>query len=98
MRVRAISSIRVDNPSAFGLIPAYVVDYSKRFEIRYQSDIYQDFSPSQIPVFGGALARSEKVRKVDIARFIGVSPPTIRNYTGLWRLLQKGGLLLDWLA
>jgi hypothetical protein len=92
MRVRAISSIRVNNPSAFELIPAYVVDYSKRFEIRYQLDIYQDLLPSQLAVLVEHLHKSEKVRKVDIARFIGVSPPTIRNYTGLWRLLQRGGL------
>jgi hypothetical protein len=32
------------------------------------------------------------VKKTDIARYIGVSPATLRNYTGLWRLVQRGGL------
>ena len=38
------------------------------------------------------LAKTEKIKKVDIARFIGVSAPTLRNYTGVGRLLARGGL------
>jgi hypothetical protein len=38
------------------------------------------------------LHAAENVRKVDIARYIGVSPATLRNYTGLSRLLRRGGL------
>ncbi|MEK6311006.1 MAG: hypothetical protein V4755_09885, partial [Curtobacterium sp.] len=38
------------------------------------------------------LHKSENVLKVDIARYIGVSPATLRNYTGLWRLMERGGL------
>ena len=34
----------------------------------------------------------ENVQKVDIARYIGVSPATLRNYTGLARLIGRGGL------
>src|SRR5947208_11934623 len=50
MRLRAISSIRADRPSAFKTIPAYVVDYGRRYEIRFQTDIYQDLLPSQLAV------------------------------------------------
>jgi len=35
---------------------------------------------------------AENILKSDIARYIGVSPATLRNYTGLWRLLQRGEL------
>jgi hypothetical protein len=38
------------------------------------------------------LHKAEHIRKIDIARYIGVSPATLRNYTGLWRLLQRGEL------
>jgi len=38
------------------------------------------------------LHSAENVLKVDIARYIGVSPATLRNYTGLWRLMERGGL------
>jgi hypothetical protein len=38
------------------------------------------------------LHQAEGVKKADIARYIGVSPATLRNYTGLWRLLKRGGL------
>ena len=72
--------------------PRYVFDYERRFEIRYQSDIYQDLLPSQLAVLVEHLHRAEHVSKIDIARYIGVSPATLRNYTGLWRLLQRGTL------
>jgi hypothetical protein len=90
MRLRAVRSIRETDPEAFTTIPAYVVDYDRRFELRYQSDIYQDLLPSQLAVLVEHLHQAENVRKVDIARYIGVSAPTLRNYTGLWRLLERG--------
>ncbi|SIN35519.1 ParB/RepB/Spo0J family partition protein [Micromonospora cremea] len=92
MRLRAITAIRDANPDAFKTIAAYVTDYERRFEIRYQTDIYQDLLPSQLAALVEHLHKTERVRKTDIARYIGVSPATLRNYTGLWRLLQRGGL------
>ena len=92
MRLRAITAIRAADASAFPTIPAYLTDYDKRFEIRYQTDIYQDLLPSQLATLVEHLHQAEGVRKIDIARYIGVSPATLRNYTGLWRLLQRGGL------
>ena len=92
MRWRAITSIRARDPLAFSVIPVYVVDYDRRYEIRFQTDIYQDLLPSQLAALVEHLHQAEQVTKTDIARFIGVSPPTLRNYTGLWRLMQRGGL------
>ena len=68
------------------------MDYDRRYELRYQTDIYQDLLPSQLAGLVEHLHKTEHVRKADIARYIGVSPATLRNYTGLWRLLQRGGL------
>lgn len=92
MRLRAIAAIREADPSAFPTIAAYVTDYDRRYEIRYQTDIYQDLLPSQLATLVEHLHKTERVLKVDIARYIGVSPATLRNYTGLWRLMQRGGL------
>lgn len=92
MRLRAIQAIRSKDASAFPFVAAYVVDYSRRYEIRYQTDIYQDLLPSQLASLVEHLHVAENIRKVDIARYIGVSPATLRNYTGLWRLIQRGGL------
>ena len=92
MRVRAIRAIRVSDPSRFDTVAAYVFDYDRRYELRYQSDIYQDLLPSQLAQLVEHLHTTEHVRKVDIARYIGVSPATLRNYTGLWRLMMRGGL------
>lgn len=92
MRLNAISEIQRDDPSAFRSIPAYLVEYGQRFEIRYQTDIYQDLLPSQLASLVEHLHEAEGIRKTDIARYIGVSPATVRNYTGLWRMLQRGGL------
>ena len=92
MRLRAVNAIREKQPDRFQAVAVYVFDYERRFEIRYQSDIYQDLLPSQLAMLVEHLHRAEHVRKVDIARYIGVSPATLRNYTGLWRLLQRGGL------
>jgi hypothetical protein len=92
MRLRAIAAIREADPTQFATIPAYVTDYESRFEIRYQSDIYQDLLPSQLAILVEHLHQAERVKKTDIARYIGVSPTTLRNYTGLWRLMQRGGL------
>jgi hypothetical protein len=92
MRLRAITAIREVDPSLFKTIPALVTDYERRFEIRYQTDIYQDLLPSQLAALVEHLHKTERVKKTDIARYIGVSPATLRNYTGLWRLLQRGGL------
>jgi hypothetical protein len=92
MRLRAVRAIRKSQPERFQTIAAYVFDYERRFEIRYQSDIYQDLLPSQLAMLVEHLHKAEHVRKIDIARYIGVSPATLRNYTGLWRMLQRGGV------
>jgi hypothetical protein len=92
IRLRAIRSIRAAEPSRFNTVAAYVHDYNRRYELRYQSDIYQDLLPSQLAQLVEHLHLTEHVRKVDIARYIGVSPATLRNYTGLWRLIKRGGL------
>ncbi len=92
LRLRAVQRIRTADSSALTSIPAYVVDHERRYELRYQTDIYQDLLPSQLASLVEYLHEAEHVRKVDIARYIGVSPATLRNYTGLWRLIQRGGL------
>ncbi len=92
MRLKAIAALRKTDPAAFPTIPAYVMDYDRRYELRYQTDIYQDLLPSQLAGLVEHLHKTEHIRKADIARYIGVSPATLRNYTGLWRLLQRGGL------
>jgi len=92
MRLRAIRAIRDKDPSRFKTVVTYVLDYARRYEIRYQSDIYQDLLPSQLATLVEHLHKAENVLKADIARYIGVSPATLRNYTGLWRLLERGGL------
>ena len=92
IRLRVIAALREADPSCFLTVPAYVIDYNRRYELRFQTDIYQDLLPSQLAALVEHLHKSERVRKVDIARYIGVSPVTLRNYTGLWRLLQRGGL------
>lgn len=92
LRLRAIRAIREKDKSRFDAVPAYLLDYDKRFEIRFQSDIYQDLLPSQLATLVEHLHAAENVLKSDIARYIGVSPATLRNYTGLWRLLERGGL------
>jgi ParB-like nuclease domain len=92
IRLKAIASLREADPTTFLRIPAYVLDYDRRYELRYQTDIYQDLLPSQLAALVEHLHKTEHVRKADIARYIGVSPATLRNYTGLWRLLQRGGL------
>src|ERR1700732_4003268 len=48
LRGRTIDRIIESRPDAFPTIPAYLVDYSQRFEVRYQTDIYQDLLPSQL--------------------------------------------------
>jgi hypothetical protein len=92
LRVKAIDRIGENDASLFPTIPAYVVDYAKRFEVRFQTDIYQDLLPSQLAILVEHLHKTENVRKVDIARYIGVSPPTLRNYTGVARMLGRGVL------
>lgn len=92
IRLRAIRAIRDKDPSRFETVAVYVLDYARRYEIRYQSDIYQDLLPSQLATLVEHLHKTENVLKIDIARYIGVSPTTLRNYTGLWRLLERGGL------
>jgi hypothetical protein len=95
LRLRAILDIRKTEGDRFVTIPAYVVDFSKRFEVRYQTDIYQDLLPSQLANLVEYLHEHEHVSKSSIAQFIGVSPTTLRNYTGLWRLVQRQGLFAD---
>jgi hypothetical protein len=95
MRWNAISSLRVRDPSLFRTVPAYVLPFDKRYELRYQTDIYQDLLPSQLAALVEHLHKQERVSKRDIARYIGVSAPTLRNYTGLWRLIERGGLFKE---
>ena len=92
MRLRAITAIREKDEAAFATVPAYLTDYERRYEIRYQTDIYQDLLPSQLATLVEYLHKAERVKKVDIARYLGVSPATLRNYTGLSRLIKRGGL------
>jgi ParB-like nuclease domain len=92
LRLEAIRALRKSDATRFKTISAYLYDYEQRFEIRYQSDIYQDLLPSQLAQLVEHLHEAENVKKLDIARYIGVSPATLRNYTGLARLLQRGGL------
>jgi hypothetical protein len=92
MRLNAVDAIRKSDPLAFPAISAYIVSYEQRFEVRFQTDIYQDLLPSQLAALVEHLHQSENILKADIARYIGVSPPTVRNYTGLWRMIQRGGL------
>lgn len=92
LRLEALRALKDAGSAAFDTVPAYLLSYEQRFEIRYQSDIYQDLLPSQLAALVEHLHRAEHVRKNDIARYIGVSPPTLRNYTGLWRLMERGGL------
>lgn len=92
LRLKAIQEIRRTNPSLFETVPAYVYEYDARYEIRYQSDIYQDLLPSQLATLVEHLHENDNVPKQEIARYIGVSPTTLRNYTGLWRLMQRGGI------
>lgn len=92
LRLGAVKSLREKDPTRFESIPAYLLDYDLRYEIRFQSDIYQDLLPSQLAALVEHLHKAENVLKVDIARYIGVSPATLRNYTGLWRLMERGGL------
>lgn len=92
LRLQAVRAIRKESPGRFKTIAAYLFDYEQRFELRYQSDIYQDLLPSQLAQLVEHLHESEHVKKLDIARYIGVSPATLRNYTGLARLMQRGGL------
>lgn len=92
IRLSAIRAIRQSDPERFATVTAYVFDYKQRYELRYQSDIYQDLLPSQLAQLVEHLHKTEGVKKLDIARYIGVSPATLRNYTGLARLLKRGGL------
>jgi ParB-like nuclease domain len=92
MRLRAVRNIRQQDPARFKTVAAYLFDYDQRYEMRFQSDIYQDLLPSQLATLVEHLHAAENVLKVDIARYIGVSPATLRNYTGLWRLMQRRGL------
>jgi hypothetical protein len=92
MRLRAIRAIREQDQTRFATVSAYLLDYERRYELRFQTDIYQDLLPSQLAGLVEHLHQAEHVRKIDIARYIGVSPATLRNYTGLWRLMQRGGL------
>ncbi|MDQ6525539.1 ParB/RepB/Spo0J family partition protein [Nocardioides sp. LHD-245] len=92
LRLGAVKSLREKDSTRFQTIPAYLLDYDLRYEIRFQSDIYQDLLPSQLATLVEHLHKAENVLKVDIARYIGVSPATLRNYTGLWRLMERRGL------
>lgn len=92
LRLRVIESIREKEPTRFETVTAFLFEYDLRYEIRFQTDIYQDLLPSQLATLVEHLHKAENILKVDIARYIGVSPATLRNYTGLWRLMERGGL------
>jgi ParB-like chromosome segregation protein Spo0J len=91
MRLRSLINLHERDVTRFATVPVYVFDYSQRYEIRFQSDIYQDLLPSQLATLVEHLHDAEHVLKIDIARYIGVAPTTLRNYTGLARLLNRGG-------
>ncbi|MEI8147676.1 MAG: ParB N-terminal domain-containing protein [Actinomycetes bacterium] len=95
MRLAAINRIRARDRDRFHSIPAYMVEYAQRFEIRFQTDIYQDLLPSQLAQLVEYLHNQEDLSKLDIARYIGVSSATLRNYTGLSRLLERRGLFAE---
>src|SRR5690349_13663323 len=42
LRLRAVESIRKSDPTRFETLSAYLRHYNLRYEIRFQSDIYQD--------------------------------------------------------
>ena len=92
MRLRAIAAVRDSDPDRFRTVPAYVFPFEARYEIRFQTDIYQDLRPSQLASLVEHLHENTHISKKDIARYIGISSATLRNYTGLWRLIQRGGL------
>lgn len=92
LRFDAIRKIHGTDQARFQQVPVLLLDYDRRFEVRFQSDIYQDLLPSQLASLVEHLHLNENVLKADIARYIGVSPATLRNYTGLWRLIERGGL------
>ena len=92
LRWRAIQAIRAADESRFVEIPAYVVHHDQRHAIRFQTDIYQDLLPSQLATLVEHLHQNDHIQKAQIAAYIGVSTPTLRNYTGLWRLMERGGL------
>jgi hypothetical protein len=92
MRYRAMEGLRASDRSRFSLVPTYAVEYERRFEVRFQTDVYQDLLPSQLAALVEHLHQQEGVTKAEIAQAIGVSAATLRNYTGLWRLVQRGGL------
>src|SRR5690606_9014917 len=73
-RLRAIQAIHAEDEGTFSQVPVYLVDFSQRYEIRYQTDIYQDLLPSQLATLVEHLHQAEGVRKRDLARYIGVSP------------------------
>lgn len=91
LRLNAIRKLQTRKPNLTS-VPAYVFDYDKRFEVRFQTDIYQDLLPSQLATLVEHLHKDSNVTKSEIAQYIGVSPATLRNYTGLSRLVERGGL------
>lgn len=95
LRLEAIRKIREEDSSKFSSVPAYMVPYRQRFEVRFQGDVFQDLLPSQLASLVEHLHKKEGIQKKDIARFIGISSATLRNYTGLWRLIQRGGYFAD---
>lgn len=92
MRYQAMEALRADDPARFAVVPVFEIPFKQRFEVRYQTDVYQDLLPSQLAALVEHLHQREGVTKAEIAQAIGVSSATLRNYTGLWRMLQRGGL------
>jgi ParB-like chromosome segregation protein Spo0J len=92
LRLKALRAINRADPERFREVPVYLVPYEQRYEIKYQTDIYQDLLPSQLASLVEHLHDAEKIAKKEIARYVGISESTLRNYTGLWRLLRRGGL------
>jgi hypothetical protein len=90
LRYEAIQRIRVDDTDAWRELPVLLFPYSRRYEVRFQTDIYQDLLPSQLAGMVELLHSREDVAKREIAASLGVAPATLRNYTGLWRLSCRG--------
>jgi hypothetical protein len=92
LRWRAIRALRAADETRFQTIPVYVVSIEQCHAIRFQTDIYQDLLPSQLATLVEHLHSNDRIPKSQIAAYIGVSAPTLRNYTGLWRLMERDGL------
>src|SRR5262245_28318995 len=63
LRHEAIGRIRDTDPSYLTMVPVIIYPHDQRFEIRYQTDIYQDLLPSQLAELVEHLHMAEGVTK-----------------------------------